>query len=241
MGSAVPFKPALVVVDFQEDFCPPHGALAVPDGRSIAPVVNRMLALPFALKVATRDWHPRDHVSFAANHAGAAPFTSTHTIRHPLGGGSATGGRGYGGCGPATDTTRLWPVHCVAGTPGAQFAREMDAGRVDVVLDKGTDARVEMYSAFRDPFGVSESGLEGRLAAEGVTDVYVVGLALDYCVRATAADAARCGFRVWVVREGTRMIDEAERARVEEELGWEGPVMVSEDGEEVRWVEGWRR
>ncbi|XWW92767.1 hypothetical protein V2A60_000693 [Cordyceps javanica] len=201
------FTPALIVVDFQEDFCPPNGSLAVPDGRSIAPAINSLLRLPFALKVATRDWHPPDHISFASTHnhqqqqdqgqqgqqkPPVQPFTSSHTITHPSSG--------------ARYTTTLWPVHCVAGTPGAALVPELDAARLDRVLDKGRRADREMYSAFRDPFGESDSGLAAALRAAGVTHVYVAGLALDYCVRATAEHAAELGFATAVLDDATRAV-----------------------------------
>ncbi|KAK5987067.1 Nicotinamidase [Cladobotryum mycophilum] len=192
MASA--FKPALIVVDFQEDFCPSNGSLAVPGGRDIAPIVNALLDLPFALKIATRDWHPRDHVSFAANHPGAAPFTSNYTIVNP-----ADAAENY--------TTTLWPVHCVQGSSGAQLVPELNLREVDAVIDKGMNPTVEMYSAFYDPFRISDSGLAGMLHAAGITDVYVVGLAFDYCVKATAEHALGEGFGTYVVGEGTRAVD----------------------------------
>lgn len=203
------FKPALIVVDLQEDFCPPvrppslsrkssslnpsqNGALAVQDGRSIAPLINTLLTLPFTLKIATRDWHPSSHVSFAANHPGAAPFTSSHTITHTPS--------------QRTYTTTLWPTHCVADTPGAQLIPELDVSRVDRVVDKGQREDREMYSAFHDPFGECDSGLAGVLREQGVTDVYVVGLALDYCVSATAEHAAELGFRTVVLGDATKAV-----------------------------------
>lgn len=206
------FNPALIVVDLQEDFCPPHGSLAVPDGRSIVPLINSLLTLPFALRIATRDWHPPDHVSFAHTHPSAAPFTSCHTITHPR------TGQQY--------TTTLWPAHCVADTPGAQLLPELDMMRVDRVLDKGRAVDREMYSAFTDPFGESDSGLGALLRREGVTDVYVVGLALDYCVRATAEDAARLGFRTVVLGDATRAVSPDTYEQVVEELKSHGIDVV---------------
>jgi nicotinamidase-related amidase len=193
----------------------------VPEGRSIAPTVNALLGLPFAVKVATRDWHPATHVSFAANHGGsAAPFTSTTTVTHP-----SDPSRRY--------ETTLWPVHCVAGTPGAQLVPELDAGLVDTVLDKGRDARVEMYSAFYDPFGVEDSGLAARLAAEEVTHVFVVGLAADFCVRATAEHAREQGYVTYVVEEGTRPVMPDAWPAGREALLAKGVGMVSVEGDEV--------
>ncbi|KAK4068046.1 hypothetical protein Trihar35433_6606 [Trichoderma harzianum] len=215
------FKPALIIVDFQEDFCPPNGSLAVPEGRAIAPIVNALLNLPFTIKIATRDNHPQNHISFAENHPGSIPFKSYHTIIHPS---DPT----------KSDTTLLWPTHCVQGTSGADLVPELDAEKVDVVVDKGMDARVEMYSAFYDPMRVSVSELGERLKEESVTDVFVVGLAADYCVRATAESAVEEGYRTFIVEEGTRPVMreiwEAEGKKVVEGKGWR---IVSVDGEEV--------
>ncbi|KAG8163316.1 hypothetical protein KVR01_006613 [Diaporthe batatas] len=222
------FVPALIVVDFQEDFCPPSGSLAIPHGRDIAPVVNELLALPsFAVRIATQDWHPADHISFAANHhtePPKQPFEDTATIVNPQN---------------ASETyeTRLWPVHCVQDTPGAELVPELAADRVDVVVKKGTDARVEMYSAFYDPFEsprVCDSGLTRQLKDRGVTHVYVVGLAFDYCVSATAADAAKEGFATYVVEEGTRAVDGAGWEKCKENLASEGVKVVSMNREEVQ-------
>ncbi|KAM4068069.1 isochorismatase family protein [Hirsutella rhossiliensis] len=193
MAAQEPFVPALIVVDFQQDFCPPNGSLAVPDARSIAPAINALLALPFALKLATRDWHPSDHVSFAANHAAASPFTSLATVVHP-----ADPSRSY-------DTT-LWPVHCLQDAPGAALVPELDVARLDAVVDKGTDPRFEMYSAFYDPFRLTDSGIAARLASRRVTHVFVVGLAADYCVKATAESAADEGFTTYIVDEATKPV-----------------------------------
>ncbi|KAK0767123.1 hypothetical protein N5P37_000856 [Trichoderma harzianum] len=215
------FKPALIIVDFQEDFCPPNGSLAVPQGRDIAPVVNALLTLPFAIKIATRDNHPQNHISFAENHPGSIPFKSYHTIIHPT---DPT----------KSDTTLLWPTHCVQETPGSNLVPELDAEKIDVVVDKGMDARVEMYSAFYDPMRVSVSELGERLKEESVTDVFVVGLAADYCVRATAESAVEEGYRTFIVEEGTRPVMreiwEAEGKKVVE---GKGVRIVSVDGEEV--------
>ncbi|RDW73227.1 hypothetical protein BP6252_07134 [Coleophoma cylindrospora] len=198
-----PCVPALIIVDVQEDFCPPNGSLAVPDGRSIVPAINTLLSLPFALKIATQDWHPADHVSFAANHPGASPYTSTTTITNPSN--------------PAESyTTQLWPVHCIQDTPGAALIPELAHSQLDRVIQKGTHQAVEMYSAFYDPLTAPrcvDSGLSAILKERGVTHVYVVGLAADYCVRATAIDAVREGFVTYVVREGTRAVDQGKWER----------------------------
>ncbi|KAH7034215.1 Isochorismatase-like protein [Macrophomina phaseolina] len=227
-SSKVDFTPALIIVDAQEDFCPPNGALAVKDGRAIVPAVNHLLALPFALKIATKDFHPRDHISFASNHAAPnnVPFASTVTIANPLN--------------PSeTQTTRLWPDHCVQGTPGAELIPELAQDRVTHVVEKGQDKRVEMYSAFYDPFRsptVAKSGLAELLRGAGVTDVFVVGLAMDYCVKFTALDAAKEGFRTVVVSEGTRAVDPAQWGEVQKDMERAGVRFVSVEGEDVKRV-----
>ncbi|KAM3428841.1 hypothetical protein MY4824_008601 [Beauveria thailandica] len=227
------FIPALIVVDLQQDFCPPNGSLAVQDGRSITPLINTLLRLPFALKIATRDWHPPSHVSFAATHPGSSPFTSTYTITHPSSAGDGGGGGGI----PQQYTTTLWPTHCVAQTPGAQLIPELDVARLHRVLDKGTRADREMYSAFWDPFGESDTGLAGLLRDAGVTHVYVVGLALDYCVRATAEHAAEAGFTTVVLEDATKAVFPDRWNHVVAELQGKGVHVVSSTSSEVQKVE----
>ncbi|KAI9000794.1 Isochorismatase hydrolase [Trametes punicea] len=234
MAPPNPFRPALLVVDMQEDFCPPNGSLAVEGGGEILPVINELLQLPFVLKVATKDHHPPDHVSFASNHAHATPFVSTCTIVNPAN--------------PAeTYETRLWPDHCVIGTPGNAFVPELDIARFDAVVLKGTEPRVEMYSAFRaplhdPPLPSAVSDLERRLRAAHVTDMFIVGLAGDYCVKCTALDSVELGWRTYVVEEGTRCVGGdaawADTAAVVEKAG--GKV-VHADGEEVGWVRALKR
>ncbi|KAJ5037418.1 uncharacterized protein L3040_007593 [Drepanopeziza brunnea f. sp. 'multigermtubi'] len=229
---ATDFSPALIVVDVQEDFCPPNGSLAVADGRAIISTVNDLLALPFTLKIATKDWHPAKHISFASSHPSKRPFLDTTTITNP-----SNAAESY--------ESRLWPDHCVQHTPGAELVPELNVGLVDRVVEKGTESAVEMYSAFYSPLReprCCDSGLVGLLKGKGVTDVYVVGLAFDYCVKATATDAAREGFRTVVVREGTRAVDADSWEGVVRELDREGVRVVGVAEEEVRRVrglEGW--
>lgn len=223
--TSLSFVPALIIIDFQEDFCPPTGSLAISEGRDIAPVVNELLSLPsFAIRIATQDWHPADHISFASNHTPPKqPFVGSATVVNPH-----NPSERY--------ETRLWPVHCVQGSRGAELVPELQREKVDVVVRKGTDPRVEMYSAFYDPFTsprVSDSGLVKRLKDKGATHVYVVGLAFDYCVRSTAADAAKEGFVTYVVEEGTRAVDAAGWEECRSGLEREGVRVVKMGGEEV--------
>ncbi|KAK3309885.1 Isochorismatase-like protein [Chaetomium strumarium] len=219
------FRPALLVIDMQEDFCPPSGSLAVPEGRDVTPLINILLALPsIRLKVATKDWHPPNHISFASNHKNKRAFVDTTTITNPHNAAE-------------TYTTRLWPTHCVQSTPGAALIPELDTARLSHVIEKGTDPRVEMYSAFYAPLSlprVSDSGLAGLLREQGITRVYVVGLAGDYCVRSTAEDAVREGFEAYVIEEGTRPVDPALWGEVKREMEGNGVRVVRQDDREVR-------
>lgn len=156
-----------------------------------------MLAAPFVVRIATKDWHPADHISFAANHEGKQPYTDFARIANPHNTAEVV-------------ESRLWPVHCVQGTPGAELIPELNVGQIDRVLEKGTDPRVEMYSPFYAPFQsprVSDSGLAAILKDHRVTDVYVVGLAADYCVKSAAVDAVQEGFKTYLVEDGTRAVD----------------------------------
>jgi nicotinamidase-related amidase len=171
----------------------------VTGGRDIVPTINALLSLPFAIKVATKDFHPQDHISFASNHPAPnnEPFKSTITIANPHNANE-------------TQETLLWPDHCVQGTKGAELVPELDASKIDHVVEKGQDKRVEMYSAFASPFRnphVAESDLADTLRNAGITDVFVVGLAADYCVKYTAIDAAKEGFKTWVVGDATKAVD----------------------------------
>lgn len=215
------FKPALIVVDVQEDFCPPDGSLAVQDGRDIVPAINELLALPFALKIATKDFHPLDHISFASNHPppNNKPFESLIKIQNPFN--------------PEEhQETRLWPNHCVQGTKGSELLPELDQSKLHKIVEKGQDSRVEMYSAFADPFTqptVSRSSLAQTLRDAQITDVYIVGLAADYCVKYTALDAQKEGFTTWVIPEATKPVDPTALAEVSTEYGKVGIAQVSKD------------
>lgn len=199
---------ALVIVDVQYDFCPPNGALAVPHGTDVVPLVNA-LRERFPVVATTQDWHPRDHVSFAANHDGRAPLE-----RLALGDGR---------------TQVLWPVHCVQGSRGAELHDELRvAPATDIAVRKGTDAAHEAYSGFRDDVGTS-SGLAETLHARGVDTVYVCGLAYDYCVGWTALHAADAGFRCFIVSDATRGIARDSCDAMREALDARGVVNVSSE------------
>lgn len=222
----MPFKPALVVVDLQEDFCPPNGSLAVQGGREIVSTVNKLLSFPFALKIATKDFHPQDHISFASNHPppNNKPFETMITINNPLNS-------------EETETTRLWPDHCVQGTPGAELIPELDIEKVQHTVEKGQNKRVEMYSAFADPFTkptISRSKLADILHDAGISDVYIAGLAMDYCVKYTALDSVKEGFNTLVVGEATKAVDPTAVDDVYRELEKAGVKFVTMEGKEIK-------
>ncbi|PVI05296.1 Isochorismatase hydrolase [Periconia macrospinosa] len=222
------FVPALVIVDVQEDFCPPNGALAVTDGRTVVPLINELLDLPFVLKIATKDFHPHDHISFASNHPppNNKPFESLATITNPLNPNESI-------------ESRLWPDHCVQGTPGSELLPELRVDKVHEVVEKGQDKRVEMYSAFADPFlspCVAKSGLAKLLHDKGITDVFVAGLAADYCVRYTALDSVKEGFKTRVIGEATKPVSPEGMKEVLEEYKKAGVELIERDSESIERV-----
>lgn len=175
---------ALLLVDLQNDFCD-GGALAVPGGGAAVAAVGALRARAAAFfgggVVATQDWHPAGHSSFASAHAGHAPFDAL-----PAAGGALA--------------QTLWPDHCVQGSRGAEFAPGVDVAGVAVVR-KGTDPRHDSYSGFEDNAGAVKTELEAVLRGRGVTDVYVCGLATDYCVKFTALHAAARGFNTFLLED----------------------------------------
>jgi nicotinamidase/pyrazinamidase len=175
---------ALLVVDVQNDFCP-GGALAVPDGDAVVPVINR-IARAFPIVLATQDWHPKGHISFASRHEGKNPFEVIDM--------------------QGTQQV-LWPDHCVEGTPGADFHPELDATALRFVLRKGTSPEVDSYSAFAENDRKTTTGLAGLLRELGVGRIFVSGLATDVCVRATALDGRGAGFHVTLVEDACRPVD----------------------------------
>ena len=182
-----PSHDALLVVDLQRDFLP-GGALAVDEGDSIVEPIARC-ARRFTTVVATQDWHPRGHVSFATAHPGAAPFTVKALPQGPQ---------------------ELWPDHCVQGSAGASLHPSLPDEAVTLILRKGTRPDVDSYSAFRENVGPDRSrpstGLAAWLKERGITRVFVCGLARDFCVRATAMDAAAAGFQTFVFDDLTRAV-----------------------------------
>jgi nicotinamidase/pyrazinamidase len=175
---------ALILVDIQNDFLP-GGALAVPDGDAVIPIANRLQDL-FPLVIATQDWHPPNHGSFAANHLGQKPFAQIQLNGLPQ---------------------TLWPVHCVQGTRGAELAPALRRDRITKIFPKGTDAGIDSYSGFFDNGHRKATGLGDWLKSKGVTDVFVCGLATDYCVKFTALDAVGLGFKTHLVEDACRGVN----------------------------------
>jgi nicotinamidase/pyrazinamidase len=179
-----PATDVLVAVDVQNDFSP-GGALAVKDGDQVVPVINR-LSPRFDHFIATQDWHPAGHHSFASSHAGKAPFSSTELS--------------YG-------TQTLWPNHCVQGTEGAALRDDLDLTDAELILRKGFHRHIDSYSAFYENDRKTSTGLAGYLRERGLKRLFFTGLATDFCVAWSAIDAAKLGFESYVVMDATRAID----------------------------------
>lgn len=175
---------ALILVDIQKDFLP-GGALAVPHGDEVVPVANRVQS-NFDLIVATQDWHPPNHSSFAVNHEHRVPGDVVQL---------------------AGILQTLWSVHCVQGTAGAEFADGLDISRLKQIFRKGSDSQVDSYSGFFDNGRQRDTGLGDYLRQQQVAAVYVLGLATDYCIKFTVLDACHLGFQTYVIEDGCRGID----------------------------------
>lgn len=173
----------LVAVDLQYDFMP-GGALAVPDGDAVVPLVNRLLPC-FAHMVATQDWHPPGHFSFA----------------------SAQGGEPFGSIEAPYGAQTLWPDHCVQGTPGAEFHRDFRLDRAELIVRKGFHREIDSYSAFYENDRRTPTGLAGYLRERGFRRLFFAGLATDFCVSWSVEDARREGFEAVVVEDACRAID----------------------------------
>ncbi len=199
-----PAHHALIVIDVQNDFCP-GGALAVAQGDAIIAQINALMG-QFQTVVLTQDWHPADHSSFAANHAGAAPFS---TVQMPYG------------------AQTLWPSHCVQGTKGAEFHPALRSDLAQLVIRKGFRTGIDSYSALFENDKTTPTGLDGYLRARGISALTLVGLATDYCVAFSALDAVAQGFDVTVLQDACRAIDlDGSLARQKQAMAAAGVVLA---------------
>src|SRR5438067_6058826 len=196
---------ALILVDIQNDFLP-GGALAVRRGDEVVPVANRVQP-GFDLIVATQDWHPPDHGSFASRYPGRKPGELSELAGLPQ---------------------VLWPDHCVQGSIGAAFAPGLQMNRVEAIFRKGTDPAIDSYSGFFDNGHRKSTGLGDYLKGRGASEVYVLGLATDYCVKFTALDARKLGFRTFLVEDGSRGVElrPGDVARAVQEMQEAGVTVV---------------
>jgi len=174
---------ALLVIDLQNDFCP-GGALAVPEGDQIVPLVNH-LGQRFQHVILTQDWHPRGHISFASSHPGTQPFTTIEVA--------------YG-------TQTLWPDHCVQGAPGADFHPGLDVPHAELILRKGFRRQIDSYSAFLEDDHKTPTGLASYLRERGLKRLFLCGLAYDFCVRYSATDGTAAEFECLVIEDATRAV-----------------------------------
>jgi len=195
---------ALLLIDIQNDFVP-DGALAVAGGDAIIPLVNE-LQPRFELVVATQDWHPAGHLSFASSHPGQQVFQQIdlHGLPQPL-----------------------WPDHCVQATPGADLHPALDQHRIEAIFRKGTNPDIDSYSGFFDNGHRKATGLTEYLQGRGVTQVYLAGLAADYCVYFSAKDALAQGFEVYFIEDATRAISTEGYAQARADLLAHGAHFVS--------------
>ncbi len=193
----------LILVDVQNDFIP-GGSLEVPGGDRIIEPVNRVMDR-FQLVVATQDWHPPDHVSFASNHQGKEPFEviNLHGMEQTL-----------------------WPDHCVQGSMGAELHSGLEQDRIEAVIRKGMDREIDSYSAFYDNAHLKTTGLAGYLREKGVEDLYFGGLAADFCVYFTIKDAVKEGFTATVIEDAVCALDEGDYKQIKQELQDKGVRFV---------------
>jgi nicotinamidase/pyrazinamidase len=203
---------ALILVDLQNDFMP-GGALAVPQGDQVVPVANRLMPR-FELVVATADWHPANHCSFASHHPG----------------------RRIGEFVPVGNLDQiLWPDHCIQGTSGAAFHPQLDQSRIHHILHKGTNPLLDSYSGFYDNGHLEATGLGDFLKTQGISRVVIMGLATDYCVKFTALDAIQLGFETILIQDGCRAVNlqPEDGKKALEELQANGATVTTSDNDDL--------
>ncbi|MEO8820662.1 MAG: bifunctional nicotinamidase/pyrazinamidase [Ginsengibacter sp.] len=197
---------ALIIVDVQNDFLP-GGALAVQHGDAVIPVINK-LQNQFDLVVATQDWHPESHKSFASSHPGKKVFEEIILDGLPQ---------------------VLWPNHCVQETAGAEFSSKLNTKKIEAIFRKGMDKNIDSYSGFFDNGKKKATGMGDYLKGRGVTAIYVTGLAADYCVNFTALDGLQLGFQSTIITDATRAIDEENFKKILENFKSKGGKEIKSD------------
>ncbi|MDX1627268.1 MAG: bifunctional nicotinamidase/pyrazinamidase [Fulvivirga sp.] len=196
----------LIIVDVQNDFTP-GGSLEVPEGDQIIPVINQ-LQDKFDLVIATQDWHPADHSSFASNHDDKEPFDQIEW---------------------KGQEQTLWPDHCVQGSRGAQLHPDLDKNKIEAIFRKGMDTDIDSYSGFYDNGHEKNTGLTGYLKERKAQDLYFCGLAADVCVQFSIKDALKEGFSATLFEDATRAIDDDNWRKIREDLRDSGCTLMNSD------------
>lgn len=196
----------LLIIDVQNDFIP-GGSLSVPNGDKIVPVINTMQH-KFGLVVATQDWHPENHVSFASNHEGKSNFDVIELHGQPQ---------------------TLWPNHCVQGTKGAEFHPDLNTEKFEAIFRKGTDKTIDSYSAFFDNGHLKSTGLGGYLKEKGVTELFLCGLASEICVYFSIYDAFKEGFNCTFIEDASKALDDEAFIKLKEDMLNLGIQIVSSE------------
>ena len=194
----------LLIIDVQNDFMP-GGSLAVPDGDKIVPVINK-IQHKFDLVVAAQDWHPIDHVSFASNHKGKSTFDEIEIHGKPQ---------------------TLWPDHCVQGTEGAKFHPDLETKKWEAIFRKGTDKKIDSYSAFYDNGHLKSTGIAGYLKEKGATQLFLCGLAADICVYYSLYDAFKEGFACFFIEDASQPLDSEKLEELKKEMKYLGIQIIS--------------
>lgn len=196
----------LIIIDAQNDFMP-GGALAVPDGDSIVPIINR-IQHKFDLIVAAQDWHPKDHVSFASNHPGKKAFDEIEVYDNPQ---------------------TLWPDHCVQDSFGAFFHPDLNTQKWEAVFRKGTNRKIDSYSAFYDNGKLKSTGLAGYLKEKGASHLYFCGLAADICVYFSIYDAFKEGFACFLIEDASKPLNVQDFETIKGKLAYLGIQIIASD------------
>lgn len=194
----------LLIIDVQNDFMP-GGALAVPEGDKIVPIINRIQP-QFDLVIAAQDWHPKDHVSFASNHPGKAAFDEIQ-----LQGKAQT----------------LWPDHCVQGSKGAEFHADLESKQWEAIFRKGTNKTIDSYSAFYDNGHLKSTGLAGYLKEKGTSQLFLCGLAADICVYFSTYDAFKEGFACFFIEDASQPLDTEAYKKIKQEMAYLGIQIIN--------------